>query len=178
MSTATVSGVVAPVNPTPVNPAPATNGLGECVIPTSAPVNPAAPAVPATPAKPATGWVKPSAPPNSSVSPIVSKQEILLKVAAGQMAIEEASALLASAAEKSAGPPPRVKARRTAKDTLWISLGYRSGPGCQNSTTLPRIGWESIVKLVKDGTIPKLLADWDGIPLSASAKLSAKGGAA
>ena len=112
------------------------------------------------------------------MSPIVSKQEILLKVAAGQMAIEEASALLASAVEKSAGRPPRVQARKTAKGALWMSLGYRAEKGVQNSTTLPYKGWVAIVKLVEDGTIPGLLANWDGIPLSASAQLRENGGAA
>ena len=92
------------------------------------------------------------------------------------MTVEQAAPLLAGmTAEKT---PPRVQARRTAKGALWVSLGYRAEKGIQNSTTLPRVGWASIVKLVTDGTIPKLLADWDGIPLSASAQLRENGGAA
>ena len=118
-------------------------------------------------------------PVTSAVSPIVSKQEILAKVASGQMAIEKASELLASFEKPAA--PMAVKAKKTDKGALWVSLGYRASPGCQNSITLPRIGWESIVKLVKDGTIPSLLAKWDSIPLSKSAQLkreTAEGGVA
>ena len=115
-------------------------------------------------------------PAKSAVSPIVSQAEILQAVASGQMTVEQASPLLAGLSAKSSAPPPRVQARKTAKGALWVSLGYRAAPGCQNSVTLPRKGCEAIVKLVNDGTIPKLLADWDNVPLSASAQL--KGGAA
>ncbi len=118
----------------------------------------------------------PSAPPVSkpAVSPHVSQAEILAAVAAGTMTVEQAAPLLASAC-RPAGTPPKVQARRTARGALWLSLGYRASPGCQNSITLPRCGWEAIVKLVGDGTIPAYLADYDNVPLSANA---AKGGAA
>ena len=116
----------------------------------------------------------PVVPVKPAVSPIVSAQEILLAVSQGRMTVEQASPLLAGLSAKSSAPPPRVQARKTAKGSLWVSLGYRAAKGCQNSTTLPRVGWEAIVKLVKDGTIPELIATWDSIPLSASAK----GGAA
>jgi hypothetical protein len=110
--------------------------------------------------------------PVSSVSPIVSNQEwnahILAQLAAGEITQEAALAAIrqTAAAPKAA---PAVRARRTAKGALWISLGYRAEPGKQNSTTLPREGWEAVVRLVKDGTIPGFLASYDTIPLSASA---------
>jgi hypothetical protein len=52
---------------------------------------------------------------------------------------------------------------------MCVRVGYRAEPGKQNSTTLPREGWEAIVRLVKDGTVPGFLASYDTIPLSASA---------
>jgi len=100
-----------------------------------------------------------------TASPIVSDREILALVAAGSMTPEKAAELLASNDSK----PARVMARRTAKGALWMSLGYKAAKGCQNSTTLPRKGWEALVALVKDGTVDKFLAEWDSIPLSASA---------
>lgn len=105
---------------------------------------------------------------NRSPSPIVSQAEILAAVASGAMTIEKASALLASFTPPKT--PPRVQARRTAKGAMWLSLGYRAEAGKQNSCTLPKEGWESIVRLVKDGTIPKLLAEYGNIPLSANAQ--------
>ena len=115
----------------------------------------------------------PSSVGNPSVSPHVSQAEILSAVASGTMTVEQAAPLLATAC-RPAGPTPAVRARRTARGAMWLSLGYRASKGCQNSITLPRCGWEAIVKLVKDGTIPNYLGDYDAIPLSASA---AKGGA-
>jgi len=106
----------------------------------------------------------------ATATPIVSNAEILTAVAAGTMTIDEASAQLVPHA---ASKPARVLARRTAKGSLWMSLGYKAQKGCQNSTTLPRKGWESLVGLVKDGTIEKYLAGWDNIPLSASASKAA-----
>ena len=116
----------------------------------------------------------PSAVGNPAVSPHVSQAEILSAVANGTMTVEQAAPLLASAC-RPAGPTPAVRARRTARGAMWLSLGYRASPGCQNSITLPPRGWDAIVKLVRDGTIPNFLGDWENIPLSANAK---NGGAA
>lgn len=113
----------------------------------------------------------------NKVSPIPSKAEwrnhLLAELAAGRKTLDEVSAELA-AADKPANKPARVLARRTAKGSLWVSLGYKAQPGLQNSATLPVIGWQAIAKLVQDGTIQGFLDGFDSIPLSASA---AKGGA-
>ena len=128
------------------------------------------------PCSPAVSSVPPSSAPlkSTGVSPNPSQAEILLAVANGRMTADEAGLLLA-AMVRPVTMPPAVRARRTAKGAMWLSLGYRASAGCQNSTTLPRIGWEAVVRLVKDGTIPNLLAHFADIPLSASAK---EGGAA
>jgi hypothetical protein len=94
----------------------------------------------------------------------MSTNEVLEQLASGKLSVDEAAKLLPSK-----GGNARVLARRTAKGSLWMSLGYKAEKGCQNSATLPRKGWEAIVGLVKDGTLEKFLGDWDNIPLSASA---------
>jgi len=114
-----------------------------------------------------------------AVSPIVSNGELLAKyptkeallaaVAAGTCSLDFAGIVLA-ALMSPVKAPPRVQARRTAKGTLWISLGYKAEKGKTSSATLPRVGWEAIIRLVQDGTIPGFLAQWDAIPLSASAQ--------
>ena len=94
----------------------------------------------------------------------MSSTEILAQVAAGKLSPDEASKLLTPPVK-----PAKVVARITPKGTLWLSLGYKATTGCAASATLPKHGWESLVKLVQDGTIPNLIKDWDNIPLSSSA---------
>lgn len=103
----------------------------------------------------------------SSVSPIVSSAEILQAVANGKMTQEAALALLSS------GKPsrtPRVDARRTAKGSLWVSLGIKAVKGCAGSIVVARDQLKAIVTLAKDGTLEKYLANWDSIPLSKAAQ--------
>jgi hypothetical protein len=106
------------------------------------------------------------------LSPIVSKTELLAAIAAGTVSVDEGMKRLKAfdEAERANRPQPRVMARRTAKGGIWISLGYRAEPGLQNAATLPLKGWQAVVKLVQDGTIPELLANVPSIPLSATAK--------
>ena len=126
----------------------------------------------------ATGTVSAQSAPVKSVSPIVSAAElaakyttpeaVLVAVSTGAITPESAGAILRHLAPPA--KPARVLARRTAKGSLWMSLGYKAAPGKQNSCTLPREGWDAIVKLVKDGTIPGFLVDYANIPLSAAAQ--------
>ncbi len=94
----------------------------------------------------------------------MSSTDVLAQVAAGKISPEEGAKLLTPPLK-----PAKVVARITPKGTLWLSLGYKATPGCAASATLPKHGWEAVVKLVEDGTIPNLIKGWDDVPKSSSA---------
>ena len=109
---------------------------------------------------------------STGVVPIVSNKAMrdlaLVKLQKAEYTIEQCQADLVKFADPPKVVVSRVKARKTDKGTVWMSLGYKPSPGNVASTTLPRIGWEAIVKLVQDGTIPGFLRDWDNIPATGS----------
>ena len=96
------------------------------------------------------------------------QEEILSALVAGTITQEQAADMLSNLS--GGNTTRRVLARKTAKNTVWLSLGYKAEKGKSNSITLPRRGFESLIRLAKDGTLEGILKDWDKVELSESAK--------
>ena len=113
---------------------------------------------------------------STGVAPIVSNKAMrdlaLLKLQTSVYTIEQCQADLVKFADAPAVKVSRVLIRKTPKGTVWMSLGYKASPGAAASCTLPKHGWEAIVKLVQDGTIAGLLRDWDSIQHSSKCESS------
>jgi len=84
---------------------------------------------------------------------------------AGQLTAPDAGAALA-AWEKSRTAAERPKFTKTAKGGVYFCWG-KSGAGLSRSVTTDKAGWEQIAK-----TAGQIVAQWDQIPLSSTAKLT------
>jgi len=98
------------------------------------------------------------------------QEEILSALVAGTITQEQAADMLSNLSGGNTTRRVLGGARKTAKNTVWLSLGYKAEKGKSNSITLPRRGFESLIRLAKDGTLEGILKNWDQVELSESAK--------